>query len=358
MARFHTTVTEVGSFRTCRRRWYLDTYLRLAPKDQVTWYLIFGDCIHAALDVYYRSGRDAKKMLAAFRKAWRKEDLILQEKYAAFYSMGIGDEWNTHKERGEEMLRCYDLYDKEDPFFDEITDIAIEQRSFIEILGPDGEPLPGAPLLSGRIDLVGLNRGRDRWGMDHKALAGAPNDSALDIDDQLTGYSYIYWRISDDPLRGFAYNVLIKEPPHPPKILKDGSVSKDKSQRTTYELYMEALRGIGFVDSAGNVLDSSYNEILSFLQASGWRRFFIRTGVTRSMEQLASYEDHLWRTVRDMQMCIEDPAEAYPNPSQYVCPGCSVMPICKAMEEDGDVDWVINHGFRTQEPRTTIPKGA
>lgn len=352
-ARFHTTVTEVGSFRTCRRRWYLDTFLRLAPKSQVTWYLIFGDCIHAALEAYYKSDRDAKKMRAAFIRAWRNEDKILREKYSAFYDMGIGDEWEKHLEKGKEMLRCYDLFDKEDPFFDQIDEVAIEERSYIEILGPDGEPLPGKPLLSGKIDLTGQTgkKKRHAWGMDHKALASAPSDSALDIDDQLTGYTYIYWRIKDVLLRGFAYNVLIKEPPHPPKVNKDGSLSKDKSQRTTYDLYIEALREIG---EEGN---PDYDDILTYLQGSAWRRFFIRIGAERSIEQLASYEDHLWRTVRDMQVCIEDPAEAYPNPSQYVCPGCSVMPICKAMEEDGDVDWVIRNGFVTQEPRTKIPKG-
>lgn len=348
-ARFHTTVTEVGSFRTCRRRWYLDTHLRLAPKTQVTWYLIFGDCIHAALEAYYKSGRDAKKMRAAFNRAWKKEDGILRERYAAFYSMGIGDEWDKHKERGLEMLRCYDMFDREDPFFDRIDEVAIEERSFIEILGPDGEPLPGNPLLSGKIDLVGMAK-RDRWIEDHKALASAPSDAALDIDDQLTGYTYIYWRISDNLVRGAMYNVLIKDPPKQPKMLKDGSLSKDKSQRTTYSLYIEALDALG-LDHA------DYDEILTFLQASGWRRFFVRIGTTRSMEQLASYEDHLWRTVRDMQACIEDPTEAYPNPSQYVCPGCSVMPICAAMEAGENVDWVIERGFQELEPRTKVPKG-
>lgn len=350
MARFHTTVTEVGSFRTCRRRWYLDTHLRLAPKGQVTWYLIFGDCIHSALEVYYKTNRDAKRMLAAFRRAWAKEDKQLRVQFGSFYAMGIEDEWLMHKERGETMLRCYDLFDKADPFFDEIKNIGIEERSFIEILGPDGEPLPGSPLLSGKIDLTGLHKGRDHWGMDHKALASAPTDSALDIDDQLTGYSYIYWRISDDALRGFLYNVLIKDPPKPPRLLQDGHLSKDKSQRTTYAQYLQAIQDIG--DDPAD-----YDDVLTFLQASGWRRFFIRIGQERNIEQLASYEDHLWRTVRDMQACIEDPSEAYPNPSQYTCPGCSVMPICKAMEEDGDVDWVINHGFVVQEPRTKIPKG-
>lgn len=348
-ARFHTTVTEVGSFRTCRRRWYLDTHLRLAPKGQVTWYLIFGDCVHAALETYYKSGRNAKKMKAAFLRAWRREDAILRQKFSNFYDMGIGDEWNMHKERGIEMLRCYDMFDRADPFFDEIEEVSIETRSFIEILGPDGEPLPGNPLLSGKLDLIGTTK-RDTWGMDHKALASAPSDTALDIDDQITGYTYIYWRITDTLARGFAYNVLIKDPPKPPRMLKDGSLSKDKSQRTTYDLYIQALDDLG-LDHA------DYDEVLSFLQASGWRRYFVRIGSERNIEQLASYEDHLWRVVRDMQQCIEDPTEAYPNPSQYVCPGCSVMPICKAMEEDGDVDWVINHGFIVQEPRTVIPKG-
>ena len=349
--RFHTTVTERAGFRTCRRRWHLDTVQRLAPKDQVTWYLIFGDCVHAALDVYYRNGRDLKKAHAAFKRAWKKEDTLLRSKFGAFYSMGIEDEWLMHKERGIEMLRCYDMFDREDPFFDQVVDIAIEERAFIDILDLDGEPQPDLPLLSGRIDLVVKTKNGDVWIVDHKALASAPTDTALDIDDQLTGYCYIYWRLTGVMPRGALYNVLIKDPPKPPRLLKDGSLSKAKDQRTTYDLYIQALREIG---EEGN---PDYDEILTFLQASGWRRFFVRIGSERNMEQLASFEEHLFRETRDMKICLEDETEAYPSPSQYTCPGCSVMPICKAMEEQGDVEWVVNHGFRVQDPRTKIPKG-
>lgn len=347
--RFHTTVTERSSFRTCRRRWYLDTNLRLAPKDQVIWYLIFGDCIHAALEAYYKGGRDLKKCLRAFRTTWGREDKKLREKYRAFYDMGISDEWAEHRAKGEEMLRCYDMYDRVDSFFDEVVSYAIEERSFIDILDLDGELQEGNPLLSGRIDMV-VRRSDGIWIVDHKSLASAPTDTALDIDDQLTGYCYIYWRLTGEIPRGALYNVLLKDPPKPPRMLKDGTLSKDKSQRTTFDLYLQAINDLGL-----NVAD--YEEILNFLSASGWRRFFVRQGVERNIDQLASFEEHLYREVRDMQTCIDDPAEAYPNPSQYVCPGCAVMPICKTMEEQGDVDWIVNHGFVTQELRTKIPKG-
>jgi hypothetical protein len=303
--------------------------------------------VHSALEAYYKGGRDLKKCLRAFRTAWGKEDRALRATYGGLYSMGIEDEWLMHKERGEEMLKCYDLFDKANPFFDEIISYSIEERAFVEVLGPDDEGI-GA-LLSGRIDMV-VRRKDGIWIVDHKALASVPVDTALDIDDQLTGYCYIYWRLTGEMPRGALYNVLVKDPPKPPRMLKDGSLSKDKSQRTTFELYLQAINDLGLPVE-------EYQEVLDFLAASGWRRYFVRQEVRRNMEQLASFERHLFREVRDQMEAIEDPEEAYPNPSQYVCPGCSMMPICKAMEEDGDVDWVINHGFKVLEPRTKIPKG-
>ena len=355
-ARFHTSVTERWSFRTCRRRWYLETVERLAPKGQVTWYLIFGDIIHAALDTYYRPSSKSTKpprkigpTLKAFKAAWLEKDAWLRERYGAFYKMGIEDEWEMHLRRGEEMLHYYDIYDRAHPFFDSVIDIGVEDRSFQEILDPEWENLPGAPLLSGRVDIV-AERSDGIWIIDHKALAGAPSNRALDVDDQLTGYAYLYWRMTGTVAQGELYNVLIKDPPKPPRMLKDGSLSKDKAQRTTWELYHTALLELG-LDESG------YEDMLTYLADKGWKQFFWREGVNRNYEELESFHDNLYYEYLDMVDALAHPEKRYPNASQYTCPGCPVMAICQAMNEKGDVDFIIANGYEVQEPRVTIPKG-
>lgn len=351
MERFSTTVTERGSFRNCRRQWYLEVQERLAHKNRVAWALIFGECIHAALEVYYKKNeRSLTKALNAFKRTWRTFDTELEEQYGGLYKSGIEEEWEMYKDKGIRMLTYYKQYDDQAEFdFDQVIAVNIEARAFVDILDPyTEERLPGLPLLSGRIDLV-VERKDGIWIWDHKTAASAYTARALDIDDQLTGYCYIYWRLTGDMPRGAIYNALIKEPPGPPKILQSGTLSKDKSQRTTYNLYMEAITENGHDES-------EYEEILEYLKEKKWSQFFMREGVTMNEEQLLSFEQRLYHEYLDMDKCIEHPEWAYPNPSQRTCPMCGVLPICQAMEERGDPQYIKDNMFNVEEVRAAIPK--
>jgi len=351
MERFHTTITERGSFRDCRRRWSLEVRERLSHKSQVAWALIFGECIHAALEAYYKKNeRSLAKALSAFKRAWRKEDAILQESYGGLYKGSIEDEWLTYLEKGVTMLTYYKQYDDQADFdFESVIAVNIEARAFVDILNPHDESrLEGLPLLSGRIDLV-VERKDGIWIWDHKTAASAYDARALDIDDQLTGYCYIYWRLTGDMPRGAVYNALIKSPPGPPKILKAGNLSQDKAQRTTYDLYLQAIKDNG--------LDKSeYEEILAYLKDKKWAQFYLREGVTMNEEQLLSFEHRLYYEYLDMQKVIAEPEWAYPNPSQRTCGWCSVLPICQAMEERGDPDFIKENMFIEQPVRAAVPK--
>lgn len=343
--RFHTSVTERGTFRTCRRQWYYGTVLRLAPKDQVQWNLIFGDCIHAGLDAYYRNKRSLQHALDAFEMAWVEEDNVLLETYGSLYTY-METEWIEWREKGETMLTYYDIYDKQTTQH-KILDIAIEERAFIPIFRGSGDGTE--PLLSGRIDIV-EEREDGIWIRDHKTAAQRPHVPSLDVDDQLTAYCYIYWRLTGIVPRGAEYNVLMKNPPKPPRVLKDGSLSKDKSQLTTYDLYLKEI--------AERDLDSAeYEDILEILKEKGWHQFFFRDESRRSLEELESFEYRLHQEYLDMNTALTDPQARYPNPSQWICPSCSQLSICRTLEEKGDVDYIIENGYVELPPRIEIPKG-
>ncbi len=350
-ARFHTTVTERASFRDCRRQWHLSTVENLARRGQVRWYLIYGDVMHAALEAYYTSDRNLTDMLAQFEVSWQLQDAQLQRDYGGLYSEGIEEEWYDYREKGETTLRYYDQFDKADPFFDEIIAVNIEERAFVEILGPDRMPLKGHPLLSGKIDVVGFRKGEDRpHVMDHKNLASAHASRALDMDDQLTGYCYLYWRLEDVLPLGATYNVLVKDPPKPPRVLKDGSLSKDRSQRTTYDLYLAAIKELGLPRG-------DYAEILGYLKEKGWSQFFLRETVQRSQEELEAFEERLYYEYQDMRRALRDPGFLYPNPGQRTCPTCAMLPLCQSIEEGGDAEFVREEMYEECEPRVIIPEG-
>lgn len=325
--------------------------MRLSPKGSVPWALVFGDVVHEGLAAYYETNRDLAAMYKGFNTAWAEKYDWMQERYGAFFDMGIESEWVIYKDKGLEMLRTYDMFDrsKKKDFYKKIIAVNVEERSYVPILGPDGNPLPGSPMLSGRIDLV-VDREDGVWIVDHKTAAQKNDSRALDVDDQLTGYCYLWWRISGVIPRGAIYNVLIKDPPKPPKQLKSGELSKDKAQRTTFELYLQTIHSLG--------LDpNDYEEHLNWLGEKEWTQFFIREGVERNLEELESFEKRLYYEYLDMQRAIDQPEWRYPNPSQWNCGACQILPICQTMEEQGDELYVIEGMYEAQEPRYVIPEG-
>src|SRR5262245_58271090 len=187
MARFHTTVTERSSFRTCRRQWLLETHERLVHRDRVGWAIEFGECVHSGLEAYYRQNkRSLRSMLNAFDRQWAVVNDKLLKQYEGLYTQGIGDEWYEWRDKGRAMLTYYKQFDDSpNQFdFDKVLAVNIEARAFVDILNPYSEErIEGLPLLSGRIDLV-VEREDGIYIWDHKTTKSAYNARALDIDDQ------------------------------------------------------------------------------------------------------------------------------------------------------------------------------
>lgn len=336
--------------------WYLENIEMLEPMNSVAWPLIFGSVMHDALDTYYRTERDMTMTIESFTSAWQTEDNILARQ-GAFYTDEVQAEWLDYKAKGLQMLKYYDIHDRADKFFTKIIDvgvgfdawrenITVEERYFIEILDREGAGTGG--LLSGRIDLV-VKRKDGIWIVDHKNYAAAPNWRALEVDDQLTGYCYIWWRMTGELPRGAMYNVLLKDPPKPPRVLVSGKLSVDKSQRTTYDLVQDAIKEI-------DADPSDYAEFLDLLRDDGWSRFFPRSeNVGRNIHQIENFERHLAREHADMQRALDDEEERYPNASQSTCRFCSMVPICNAMEDGSDVEDLKASMYKKKDPRHTIP---
>lgn len=358
MTRFHTTVTERASFRTCRRQWYLENIELLEPQGSVAWPLIFGTVCHEALDVYYRNIRSLSDALDAFTDAWKIEDDRLARLYGGLYKMGIEEEWSDYRDKGMQMLKYYDVHDRASGFFDDVEavgigfdawrqNVQVEERHFVEIFDRNKNHIEGTPLLSGRIDLV-VNRPNGVWIVDHKTLASAPAWRALEVDDQLTGYCFLWWRMTGDLPRGALYNVLLKDPPKPPRILKSGGLSLDKAQRTTFDLYVQAIDELG--------LDRrDYEDFLNFLGAKGWNTFFPRDGMNRNKHEIRNFERRLAVEYEDMQRALDDEDARYPNPTQRVCQTCSMVALCQAMEDGSDVQSIREEMYQVKEPRHQVP---
>lgn len=374
------SVTERVQFRTCRRRWKLETIDNLESRLP-SWALEFGTGMHLALEVFYNT-RSLKKAHAAL-DGWYKDE----EKRARQNELDglegaeeLLNELHELVELGHIML---DNYKK----FDETAKVQLGKVLAVEgkfkrgvkfqnqppkgypdsarvIVHPSGRllvPIVNAdtkepfaigggyandtgPYLTARIDLLTERKTPKKgiWVVDHKTATQAHQEDGLEFDDQVTGYCYVVWRWTGVIPRGVVYNDLIKQAPKPPRINQGDVLSAAKNQLTTPELYKAELKARGLMTSGGLIVQEKYEQCLESLMARGWDPFFRRFELTRNEEQLLNFERRLVDEYWDMVGTQERPSMIYPNPMVMNCRGCGVKRICLAMEDGSDPQSVID----------------
>lgn len=383
------SVTERGQFRTCRRRWFLETVENLQPKrPQLA--LTFGTGLHTALEAYYLAiGKGLKSPLDRAHKAfdeWYAEaDKKLEQDQQP---MDVQDELFGMHKMGHVMLDNYVDFDStcRVNLGDVQTVEGLDARTQKEVkpVNPPGyppeatvirhpsgrlmvpivNPLTREPLtrklngqemtayLTARIDLTTKRKTPKLglWVVDHKSASKPWTPKWIEFDDQATGYCYTVWRLTGKVPRGVIFNVCIKDQPKEPRVGKKGDLSYAKDQRTTPDMYREALREHGLL-KRGKITSEKHAECMASLLAHGWDRFFFRYETTRNEHQLMAFEERLFFEYMDMEETLENHELLYPNPSTFICRGCAVAPICLAMEDGSDYQDIIDHQFELGEDR-------
>lgn len=388
------SVTERNAFKTCRRRWLLETIENLELRGGFPWAFRFGTGIHTGLEAYYKAkghlfdwGADPKEeMLIAF-------NMWVEETTKEIAGLGLGsleqpvlDELAEYKDLGEIMLWNYHefaeitddfvvccvegqwteeglklLKDTRPPYTEQLHPKLHESGRFlVPIIDPDtGQWLDGEPYLSARLDLVIYSRKsgiRGFWVYDHKTAAQAPTDRGLEFDDQVTGYGYTFWRHTGIYPRGTVFNELIKKAPAPVRFVQKtkknpSGISTAKDQLTLPILYKQELVEHGLVENK-RIISEDHLKCYESLRVHGWDRFFKRMESPRNEHEYKMFELRLPEEYKDMVAVKQDPArKAYPHLSQYNCPGCGVAPICQAIEDGSDYEFVIENRFQQAEDR-------
>jgi len=371
------SVTERAQFRTCRRRWILETIDNWTPKAPM-WALEFGTGIHAALEVFH-AGHPLSDVYDALDLWHDAMDKSQQKHLGRLYSDAVKDELHDLLEMGLTMMENYATFHEDQMYNDPWEVLAIEGkdlsgniitpktfgkkinppydkdvwpfidegRILVPIVHPEtGKALEGRPYLSGRLDLIvrRVKRHKSLWVVDHKTTASAPNDRGLDFDDQSTGYGYIMWRLTGIVPRGTVFNYLVKQIPKDPRVGVRGNLSTAKDQLCLAKDYREAMIEHGHMVK-GKVQDEKYAECYASLLAKGWDPYFRRFEPRRNEHEIMSFEARLYQEYMDMVDVFENQDKAYPNLSTWWCPSCSVAPICQAMEDGSDVEGIIESRY-------------
>ncbi len=306
--------TEVNDFLRCRTRWNYAWNEKLTPKTPND-KLFFGTLFHKYVEVLYNAGN-------------------IVEAYNAM----------------SELFDNADLSGMEQVAIDELWSLAIAvTNSYVsqwwqhdlqyEVLATELQfaiPLTDTLTYTGTIDLLLKDKDGKVWFMDHKTTSSIESyEKRADMDRQISRYWYALQRLGYD-VAGFIYNIVLKEVPRVPELLKKGGLSQNKAQKTTYDLYLQAIE-----DNDLNPAD--YTEMLDHLKAQG-NRYFRRINVVRLQSEIDNAIEELIAVSQDMNN-----ARIYRNITKDCHWDCSFQSICQASMDGSNVDYLKGQLFRKKE---------
>jgi len=349
--------SDTGQFKRCRVAWDFGSKIRqnfeyvagLPPLD-------FGTAIHAGLETYYKNKmlhgevfstrlNQAEAMMAYKEHMydWKKrfladeaEPIIESPKYKV---------WYDHYQMGQGMLKHYFRWSKDQDEHWNILHVEIEFEVPIPVVVPlqrkqrwvgfdtdtDGNlTYMNDPIVfQGRIDMIAQDEDGHVWIVDHKTAAQFFNPDFYDINPQAERYVWALHQQLGIDVKGVIFNDLRKKVPKPPKLLKNGGLSKNKSQDTTVEEYMDAIKQHGL----------NMEHYRDFLSTFKGQEYFRRVKTYRSKMQRKSVGEDIQLEAISM---LSDP-EIYRNATSFNCPGCMFKSPCEMKYNGGDVEWFLNH---------------
>jgi hypothetical protein len=314
-----------GTFKRCRQLWDFTSKIRqdLEPVQRID-ALDFGTAIHAGLQAYYdpETWTDQLQMeqnaLREFGKSMQDVELTIAE----YGTVEADEKYRELRLLGHGMLGHYFLWAPNHD--DGLMPVMVEQEFEVELYED--------VVYQGRVDLVMEDR-NGYWIVDHKTASVLGGTEWLALDDQCSSYAWALRKQLGLEVRGVIYNELRKKVPVQPKVLKDGSLSTDKRQDTTHDIFLEAIisNGLDIEDYGGH---------LAFMTAYP-KEFFRRTQVTFTLEMLDIAGERIRLEAVEM---LEKPS-IYPTPSRFNCTGCAFLAPCIALHEGRDYTTILKENY-------------
>jgi hypothetical protein len=342
--------SEYSDFLTCRKKWLYGWVEKITPKRPNN-KLFFGTAFHKWLEEYYNQG--CNKLSA---------DLVT--------SVWINEQDTSGMEQVEldELMALLKgvatNYDKKYHDNDSQWKILATELEFLIKLEDD-------VYMTGTIDLVYEVDGKIRFS-DHKTVASiSMYEEKSKMDRQISRYWWALKMIArgigevknahgewvqmeslkGKEIDGFDYNLILKDMPKQPEVLKKGGLSKNKSQRTTYDLYLAKIYELGH-----DPLD--YMEMLDMLREKE-DLFFKRVKVQRMDTELDSSAWEFLYTAGDIHdvklMLTENPEReetlTYRSIGEHCSYMCQFKALCQTTIEGGNVSMVKNLAYTKNEER-------
>jgi len=320
-------------FRRCRRRWYFESqmYCHLREKDTFNQNLWFGTGYHFALEDYH-GYNVLGNPINAFNLYWnsfKKEELPMEchalGELASPMLAHYTNEWLPQRNEYETFI------------FNGVPQVEVE----ISIYIPELSEYAGIPVIYQlKIDRVLKDLDGLLWTQDYKTV-GKFDTAKLVKDNQVSAYTWAFPFKYNTKAQGMVYTQFKKAVASEPKILKNGDVSSDKSQNTTYKLYLEALK-----KRYGELTyPKKHQETLEFFanQENPEGDNFIRWDKIAKNEN--EMEAEYQKILAEGYEMLNPELSLYDNPTKDCSWDCAFITPCIAMDDGGDYKQIINQNY-------------
>lgn len=386
ISHFTIRTSDRRTFRRCLRKWDFQSSLRgnwqhIGTEQNINFW--FGSAIHFSMEDYHGENKfgDPRKAFWAYYQAFPADELPMGAE--AHYELGMAmlSYYLTWYKRHNDVagfetalvdLETHQLYNPHHVKKTDKMEYAVEQsfilplntyvavdtngnirKAFFNVQDPscisftyNGVECNIVPICyHGTMDRIVCDKYGRYWVLDYKTAKGADTNK-LDTDDQISAYLWAFEKWFGIKPYGFIYLQLTKEAVQEPKRLKNGELSVDKKQKTTYSLLkQEIINDYGTVNAAPDKLIQFLNHMASIESPEGDR--FIRWDfVKRTPEQIRSTEEHIMGELRHM---LWDDLYCYPTPTRDCIWDCPCRDLCLALDRKDET--AVNEFMQNFEQR-------
>lgn len=386
ISHFTIRTSDRRTFRRCLRKWDFQSSLRgnwqhIGTEQNINFW--FGSAIHFSMEDYHGENKfgDPRKAFWAYYQAFPANELPMGAE--AHYELGMAmlSYYLTWYKRHNDVAgfetalvdpETHQLYNPHQVKKTDKMEYAVEQsfilplntyvavdtngnirKAFFNVQDPscisftyNGVECNIVPICyHGTMDRIVCDKYGRYWVLDYKTAKGADTNK-LDTDDQISAYLWAFEKWFGIKPYGFIYLQLTKEAVQEPKRLKNGELSVDKKQKTTYSLLkQEIINDYGTVNAAPAKLIQFLNHMASIESPEGDR--FIRWDfVKRTPEQIRSTEEHIMGELRHM---LWDDLYCYPTPTRDCIWDCPCRDLCLALDRKDET--AVNEFMQNFEQR-------
>ena len=386
ISHFTIRTSDRRTFRRCLRKWDFQSSLRgnwqhIGTEQNINFW--FGSAIHFSMEDYHGENKfgDPRKAFWAYYQAFPTDELPIGAEVHYELGMAMLSYYLTWYKRHNDVAgfetalvdpETHQLYNPHQVKKTDKMEYAVEQsfilplntyvavdangnirKAFFNVQDPscisftyNGVECNIVPICyHGTMDRIVCDKYGRYWVLDYKTAKGADTNK-LDTDDQISAYLWAFEKWFGIKPYGFIYLQLTKEAVQEPKRLKNGELSVDKKQKTTYSLLkQEIINDYGTVNAAPDKLIQFLNHMASieFPEGDG----FIRWDFVKSTpEQIRSTEEHIMGELHHM---LWEDLYCYPAPTRDCIWDCPCRDLCLALDRKDET--AVNEFMQNFEQR-------